>query len=173
MSMQPDNGAAPSAPTATADATSPAHVLARDVGAAMFAADHASSVFMQMQLIHCEPGRASMRMTVRDELLNGHKICHGGFIFTLADSTFAYACNSYNKSTVASGCSIEFLKPAHAGDVLTCTGQEQILQGRHGIYDMRVENQRGEVVAMFRGKSAQVAGTVLPDPCTGATPTAR
>jgi acyl-CoA thioesterase len=95
--------------------------------------------------------------------LNGHQICHGGFIFTLADSTFAFACNSYNKSAVAAGCSIEFLKPAHEGDVLTCEAQEQVLSGRHGIYDMRVTNQRGEVVAVFRGKSAQIQGTVFPE----------
>lgn len=151
MANQPDSGA-------SADAVA----LARAVGASMFAADQASRAFMQMELLSCEPGRARMRMTVRDELLNGHRICHGGFIFTLADSTFAFACNSYNKVAVAAGCSIEFLKPAHPGDVLTCTGQEQALQGRHGIYDMRVENQRGEVVAMFRGKSAQIAGTVIP-----------
>ncbi len=137
--------------------------LARAVGAAMFAADKASREFMQMELLACEPGYASMRMAVRPELLNGLSICHGGFIFTLADSTFAFACNSYNTMTVASGCSIEFLKPARLGDVLTCTGQEQSLQGRHGVYDMRVTNQRGETVALFRGKSAQISGKVLPE----------
>jgi len=171
MPSDKDSAAPPAAPEAAGQAQ--AHTLARDVGAVMFAADHASRAFMQMELIRCEPGHACLRMTVRDELLNGHKICHGGFIFTLADSTFAFACNSYNKVTVAAGCSIEFLKPAHTGDVLTCTGEEQTLQGRHGIYDMRVENQRGEVVAMFRGKSAQIAGTVLPDSATGAAPTGR
>ena len=77
-------------------------------------------------------------------MLNGHRICHGGLIFTLADSTFAFACNSHNKVTVAAGCSIEFLKPGQLGDVLTCEGVEQVLQGRHGIYDMKVSNQRGE-----------------------------
>ena len=135
--------------------------LAQGVAAAMFAADRASREFMQMELLSCAPGRASMRMTVRGEQLNGHQICHGGFIFTLADSTFAFACNSYNKNAVASGASIEFLKPAHEGDVLTCEAQEQILQGRHGIYDMRVTNQLGDVIAMFRGKSAQIPGSVL------------
>jgi acyl-CoA thioesterase len=95
--------------------------------------------------------------------LNGHQICHGGFIFTLADSTFAFACNSHNRNTVAAGCSIEFLKPAHLGDVLICEGMEQMLQGRHGIYDMKVRNQRDETVAMFRGKSAQIPGTVFPE----------
>lgn len=140
-----------------------AHDLAARVGQAMFAADAASREFMQMELLRCEPGRATMRMTVREPMLNGHKICHGGLIFTLADSTFAFACNSRNKVTVAAGCSIEFLKPAHLGDVLTCEGVEQLLQGRHGVYDMKVTNQRGEVVAMFRGKSAQIQGTVIPE----------
>ena len=135
--------------------------LAAKCGASMFAADRASKDFMQMELVTCEPGRAVMRMTVREDMLNGHQICHGGFIFTLADSTFAFACNSRNFATVASGASIDFLKSAHQGDVLTCEGVEQTLQGRHGIYDMKVTNQRGEVVAMFRGKSAQIQGTIV------------
>lgn len=137
--------------------------LAARVGEAMFAVDAASKDFLQMELLSCEPGRARIRMKVREPMLNGHQICHGGLIFTLADSTFAFACNSHNKVTVAAGCSIEFLKPAHLGDVLTCEGVEQVLQGRHGIYDMKVTNQRGEVVAMFRGKSATIQGTVLPE----------
>jgi acyl-CoA thioesterase len=134
---------------------------AEQVGVVMFANDVASQETMGMELLSVAPGRAQMRMVVRARHLNGHQICHGGFIFTLADSTFAFACNSHNKNTVAAGCSIEFLRPAHAGDVLTCDGVEQILQGRHGIYDMKVSNQKGEVVAMFRGKSAQIAGTVF------------
>jgi acyl-CoA thioesterase len=109
-------------------------------------------------------------MTVRELHLNGHQICHGGFIFTLSDSTFAFACNSHNRNTVAAGCSIEFLKPGHLGDVLTCEGVEQTLQGRHGIYDMKVTNQRGQVIALFRGKSAQIQGTVIPEPAAGDTP---
>jgi acyl-CoA thioesterase len=137
--------------------------LAAKVGAALFAVDRASKDFMQMELVCCEPGRAVIRMTVREPMLNGHQICHGGFIFTLADSTFAFACNSRNLATVAAGASIEFLKPAQLGDVLTCEGIEQMLQGRHGVYDMKVSNQRGETVAMFRGKSAQIKGTVLPE----------
>ena len=138
------------------------HELAAQCGAAMFAVDRASKEFMRMELVSCEPGRASMRMAVREEMLNGHQICHGGFIFTLADSTFAFACNSRNFATVASGASIEFLRPAHLGDVLSCEGVEQLLQGRHGVFDMKVSNQRGETVAMFRGKSAQIKGSVLP-----------
>ena len=137
--------------------------LAARVGEAMFAVDAACKDFLGIELLACEPGRARMRMTVRELMLNGHRICHGGLIFTLADSTFAYACNSHNKVTVASGCSIEFLKPAHLGDVLTCEGVEQVLQGRHGVYDMRVSNQRGEVIAVFRGKSTSIQGTVIPE----------
>ncbi|WP_407927800.1 hydroxyphenylacetyl-CoA thioesterase PaaI [Hydrogenophaga crassostreae] len=129
----------------------------------MFANDVASKDTMGMELVSVAPGHAVMRMVVQPLHLNGHQICHGGFIFTLADSTFAFACNSHNRNTVAAGCSIEFLKPAHVGDVLTCDGVEQMLQGRHGIYDMRVRNQRGETVAMFRGKSAQIPGTVFPE----------
>ena len=135
--------------------------LAERVGEVMFAADRATRDFMQIELVSCEPGRAVTRMTVREAMLNGHDICHGGLIFTLADSTFAYACNSRNKATVAAGCSIEFLKPGRAGDVLTCVGEEQLLQGRNGIYDMKVTNQLGEVVAMFRGKSTQLQGSVI------------
>ncbi len=140
-----------------------AHALAARVGAAMYAGDVASKDTMGMALVACEPGRAVMRMAVRELHLNGHRICHGGFIFTLADSTFAFACNSRNRVTVASGGSIEFLKPGQLGDVLTCEGVERVLQGRHGIYDMTVTNQRGEVVALLRGKSAQIQGTVIPE----------
>jgi acyl-CoA thioesterase len=135
--------------------------LARRVGETMWAVDTASKDTMGMDLLECAPGRARVRMEVKPLHLNGHQICHGGFIFTLADTTFAFACNSHNKVTVAAGCSIEFLKPGKLGDVLTCEGVEQTLSGRHGIYDMRVSNQHGEVVAMFRGKSAQIAGAIV------------
>ena len=135
--------------------------IARKVGETMFPVDVASKDTMGMALLVCEPGRAVLRMEVKALHLNGHQICHGGFIFTLADSTFAFACNSYNKNAVAAGCTIEFLRPGKLGDVLTCEGVEQTLSGRHGIYDMKVTNQNGEVVAMFRGKSAQIAGTVF------------
>ena len=152
-------GAAQTAPALGADDQAE---LARRVGAAMYAADAASKDTMGMQLVQCEPGRATMTMPVRALHLNGHKICHGGFIFTLADSTFAYACNSRNHNTVANGCSIEFLRPAKEGDVLTAVGQEQSLSGRHGIYDIRVSDQNGQTIALFRGKSTQIAGHVVP-----------
>lgn len=139
------------------------HALAHAVGQAMFAVDTASKDTLGMALLSCTPGAAIMRMTVTDRHLNGHQICHGGFIFTLADSTFAFACNSFNQVTVASGCSIEFLRPGRPGDVLTACAQQQVQSGRHGVYDITVRNQRDEVVALFRGKSAQIAGTVLPE----------
>ncbi len=135
--------------------------LAAKVGETMFAVDVASKDTMGMELLLCAPGHARMRMQVREFHLNGHGICHGGFIFTLADSTFAFACNSHNNNAVAAAASIEFLKPAQLGDVLTSTGVEQVLIGRHGVYDMTVRNQRDEVIALFRGKSAQIAGTVV------------
>ena len=143
------------------DTTVTPEALAAQVGETMFAVDVASKDTMGMELLLCAPGHARMRMQVRELHLNGHGMCHGGFIFTLADSTFAFACNSHNKNAVAAAASIEFLKPAHAGDVLTCTGQEQVLSGRHGVYDMTVRNQNDEVIALFRGKSAQIPGQVV------------
>jgi acyl-CoA thioesterase len=135
--------------------------LAQQVGETMYANDRATRETVGMDLVSCEPGRARMRMVVQDKHLNGHQTCHGGFIFTLADSTFAFACNSHNHNAVAAACSIEFLKPAQLGDVLSTEGVEQVLSGRHGIYDVKVSNQRGEAVALFRGKSAQIPGTVV------------
>lgn len=135
--------------------------LARAVGDAMYEAD-ACSRALGFELEEVRPGYARMRATVRPDFLNGHAICHGGLIFTLADSTFAFACNSYNVNTVASGCSIEFLRPVHGGDVLTAEAVEQTISGRNGIYDIRVTNGAGETVAMFRGKSAHIKGHVIP-----------
>jgi acyl-CoA thioesterase len=103
-------------------------------------------------------------MTVRADMLNGHAICHGGFIFTLADSAFAYACNSYNLTTVASGCAIDFVAPAREGDVLAAMARERSVSGRTGVYDAEVTNQRGETVAYFRGKSYRIKGHVVEDP---------
>lgn len=147
----------------TDNATITPQERARRVGTTMWANDIASKDTMGMELLSVEPGRALIRMAVKRLHLNGHGICHGGFIFTLADTTFAFACNSHNKNAVAAGCSIEFLRPTHEGDVLTCEGVEQTLSGRHGIYDMKVTNQRGETVALFRGKSAVIQGTVFPE----------
>jgi acyl-CoA thioesterase len=143
------------------DTPSDADALARATADAMYAAD-ACSRALGLELLDVRPGYARMRMKVRPDFLNGHQICHGGLIFTLADSTFAFACNTYNISTVASGCAIEFLRPVHADELLTAEAVEQTLNGRTGIYDIRVTNRAGETVAMFRGKSAQIKGTVIP-----------
>src|SRR3990167_9272584 len=118
---------------------------AAKVGETMFAADVAARETMGIEILSVMPGRAVLRMAVKPLHLNGHQICHGGFIFTLSDSTFVFVFNSHNRKAVAQGCSIEFPSPAPPGDVLTCEGLEQTLSGRHGIYDMRVSNQRGEV----------------------------
>ncbi|MGN6229729.1 MAG: hydroxyphenylacetyl-CoA thioesterase PaaI [Trinickia sp.] len=135
--------------------------LARAVGRAMYEAD-ACSRALGFELTEVRSGYARMRAAVRPDFLNGHAICHGGVIFTLADSTFAFACNSHNVNTVASGCSIEFLRPVHGGDTLTAEAMEQTISGRTGIYDIRVTNGAGETVAMFRGKSAHIKGHVIP-----------
>jgi acyl-CoA thioesterase len=110
-------------------------------------------------LIDVRPGFAILRMSVREDMTNGIGIGHGGMIFTLADAAFAFACNSHNQRAVAAAGSIDFLRPAHLGDVLTATATEQGLTSRHGIYDVRVENQHGETVALFRGKSSGIGGT--------------
>ncbi len=134
--------------------------LARRAAESMYGTDTCSQ-WLGMTLEDVRPGYARMRMPVRPEFLNGLGICHGGLMFTLADSTFAFACNSYNIPAVASGCAIEFLKPVNGGDVLVAEGQEQTLSGRHGVYDIKVTNSSGEVVAMFRGKSAQLKGEIV------------
>jgi acyl-CoA thioesterase len=138
-----------------------ANDLARAVAETMLSAD-ACSRSLGFELLEVRVGYARMSAVVRPDFVNGHDICHGGMIFTLADSTFAFACNSRNVNTVASGCSIEFLRPVCRGELLTAEAVEQTLNGRTGIYDIRVTNRSGETVAMFRGKSAQIKGSVIP-----------
>ena len=107
------------------------------------------------------PGRAVLSMPVRADMTNGHHICHGGLIFTLADSAFAYACNSYNVNAVASACHIDFLAPAREGDVLEAHAEERSSSGRTGVYDITVRIRGGVTVALFRGKSHRIQGDVL------------
>lgn len=133
--------------------------LAELAANAMYQADQASQG-LGMDLVSVAPGLAVMTMTIRADMLNGHKTCHGGFVFSLADSAFAFACNSRNQATVASGCTIDFLAPAFEGDVLTATAQEYSLAGRTGVYDVDVKNQKGEKVAIFRGRSYRIKGLV-------------
>jgi acyl-CoA thioesterase len=130
------------------------------VGAAMYARDGASQA-LGMALEEVRPGYARLRMTVRPDMLNGHGTCHGGLVFALADSAFAFACNSRDVVTVASGCTIEFLAPAEEGDVLVAEAQERSLEGRTGVYDVDVRLAEGRFVATFRGRSAATRGSVL------------
>ena len=127
------------------------------VGTGMMANDQACQA-LGIRVIHIAPGRATMTMTVRPDMLNGFAICHGGLITTLADSAFAYACNSYNELTVASGLSVDFVAPGREGDVLTAVAEEVSLAGRTGVYDVNVTNQRGERIAVFRGRSHTMRG---------------
>ena len=127
---------------------------------AMYRDDRASK-WLGMQILEVTPGRAVLTMTVREQMLNGHDICHGGLISTLADSAFAYACNSYNELTVASGFAVDLLAPGRLGDVLTATCVEVSKAGRTGVYDIAVSNQRGEAVAAFRGRSYTMKGKPL------------
>src|SRR5215831_11206161 len=119
-----------------------AQALAERVAEGMYSRDRASQA-LGMKIASVDPGHAEMTMTVRADMLNGHAICHGGFIFTLADSTFAFACNSYNLITVASGCAIDYMAPAREGDVLTAHARELSVSGRTGVYDIEVKNQHG------------------------------
>jgi acyl-CoA thioesterase len=137
-----------------------AQALAERVAAGMYSRDRASQA-LGMKIASVRPGHAELVMTVRGDMLNGHAICHGGFIFSLADSAFAFACNSYNLTTVASGCAIDFVAPAREGDALTAVAHERSVSGRTGVYDIEVRNQRGETVALFRGKSYRIKGHVI------------
>ena len=123
----------------------------------MFAADRASQG-LGMRIVAIGDGSARLEMAVRDDMLNGHEICHGGFITTLADSAFAFACNSRNELTVASGLTVDFLAPVKRGDLLTADAVEVARTGRTGVYDAEVTNQRGERVAIFRGRSYTIKG---------------
>jgi len=140
-----------------ADTAITAQQTADFVREGMFRNDRASKL-LGMQIVDVTPGRATLTMTVRDDMLNGHDLCHGGLIATLADSTFAFACNSYNELTVASGFAIELLAPGRLGDVLTARCTEVSKAGRTGVYDTEITNQRGERIAMFRGRSYTMKG---------------
>ena len=120
----------------------------------------AASQHLGISLKSVSPGSASMCMKVTGNMLNGHGYCHGGFIFTLADSAFAFACNSYNQSTVASGAEITFLLPVQSGEHLTANAIEVHKKGRSGLYDVEVRNERAELVAVFRGHARTIKGTL-------------
>lgn len=127
---------------------------------AMWASDNASKA-LGMERLHISAGRASFAMVIQPHMVNGHGIAHGGFIFTLADSTFAFACNTYNERTVAAHCNISFIRAGKLGDRLIATATEVSKSGRSGIYDIRV-TANDRVIAEFRGHSRTIGGSFLP-----------
>jgi acyl-CoA thioesterase len=133
----------------------------QQVAHAMHARDHAA-LALDIKIVAVNLGSATASMIVRQDMVNGHNICHGGYMALLCDSAFAYACNSYNFNAVASGFSIEILAPAKLGDTLVAVAVEQAQRGRQGVYDIKLTNQNNEVIALFRGKSARIAGEVIP-----------
>lgn len=126
----------------------------------MYAEDRASQR-LGIQVDEILPGRATARMRVTESMINGHDICHGGYIVLLADSAFAFACNTYNQRTVAQGLDVSFLATAHLGDSLVASAVERSRRGRNGIYDVTVRNDTGDVIAEFRGRSRTVSGTIV------------
>jgi phenylacetic acid degradation protein PaaD len=136
--------------------------LAERAVEALWRGDSASRQ-LGMSIEDCGPGRANVTMRIRSDMVNGHGICHGGLIFALADSAFAFACNSYGDNTVAASATIEFLLPAREGDELRAVASERWRRGRSGIYEIEVSNQNGDAVAIFRGRSHQVAGRLIDD----------
>ena len=141
--------------------------IAERVRDGLFANDRASKM-LGMRIVEVGPGRAVLEMPVVEAMLNGHDICHGGLIATLADSAFAFACNSHDELTVASGFGIDFVAPGRCGDVLTARCTEVTKAGRTGVYDTDVTNQRGERVAVFRGRSHTLKGKPAVPPRTAA-----
>jgi acyl-CoA thioesterase len=124
--------------------------------------DDKASAAAGIELVEVGPGRATVAMTVRADMVNGHDIAHGGYVFLLADTAFAVACNSYGQRTVAAGCDIAFVAPAHTGDQLTAEAVERHRAGRSGIYDVAVRRDDGTVVAELRGRSRTITGTLVP-----------
>jgi acyl-CoA thioesterase len=127
---------------------------------AMLDAD-AATQHLGIQVESCALGSATASVRVSAVMLNAHHLCHGGYIFLLADTAFAYACNNANLSSVAAGCSIEFLAPAHLNDRLIARARERTQRGRYGVYDVDVFNQNNELIAVFRGKSARISGQIV------------
>ena len=139
--------------------------LAEDCALHMFSHDAASKA-LGITIEAIKPGCATATMTVTDTMLNGYKTCHGGMIFSLADSAFAFACNSQNQAAVAAGCTIDFLRPGMLGDQLSAAATQQHQGNRSGIYHVQVTNQNAQLVALFKGNSARINANVLPDATT-------
>jgi acyl-CoA thioesterase len=138
-----------------------AAAIARACADAIWALD-AASRGLGMELIAVEPGHAALAMTVTKAMVNGHNICHGGYVFALADSAFAFACNTYNQRTVAQHCAISFVASAELGDRLVARAMERSRAGRSGIYDVTVTREEGLLIAEFRGHSRTLEGEIIP-----------
>ena len=136
--------------------------IAKRCGNTMYESDPALRI-LDISVKVTGVGEAEARLEVRPEMLNGFDVCHGGYLFTLADTAFAYACNTHNKVTVAAGASIEFLQAANVGDQLVATATERRRGKTTGVYDVVVCNQKGEEVAVFRGRSHSTRHVHLPD----------
>lgn len=134
--------------------------LAEQITKVLYTQDRASQA-LGIRIDETRPGYARATMVVRADMTNGHRIAHGGLVFTLADTAFAFACNSHNESNVAASASIDFLAPSREGDELTAVATELWRSGRSGIYEITVTNQKGDRVALFRGRSARIAGQVV------------
>jgi acyl-CoA thioesterase len=134
--------------------------LAARVVAAMYARDRAART-LGIEVLETRAGFTRVAFTVREEMLNGHDTAHGGYVFALADTAFAYACNSRNDASVALQCSISFAAPARAGMRLTATARERALGGRTGTYDIEVADEEGAVIAFFRGTSYRVSAKIV------------
>lgn len=142
----------------SADVPADPQALARGCARLMYEDDRAAR-HLGIEIVDIGPGTSRLRMSVRPEFTNGHGLCHGGYIFLLADTAFAYACNSRNQRAVAAAAAIDFVAPGAAADVLTAEATEQHLGGRSGVYDIRVTRQDGTLIALFRGRSASIKGT--------------
>lgn len=146
----------------TPDTTVPTdpQALAEAVAKAMWSRDRAANA-LGMRIDEVRQGYARLSMPVRGDMVNGHHTCHGGLIFSLADTAFAYACNSYNKNTVGSACTIDYLAPGKEGDTLSAEAIEMSASGRTGVYDVTVRDSAGKAIALFRGKSYRISGEVI------------
>jgi acyl-CoA thioesterase len=141
--------------------TAIAQRTAEQAAAALYEGDRASQA-LGMKIEAVAPGEVRVAMTVRADMVNGHRLCHGGLIFALADSAFAFACNSHGDNTLAAAASIDFLAPAREGDALTASAKELWRAGRSGLYEITITNQLGERIALFRGRSHRIEGRLIP-----------
>ena len=139
-------------------------VSAQDAAARASEAMHANdatAIALGIEILEIAPGRATVAFTVLAHMLNGHDICHGGYIFLLADTAMAHASNSHNRNAVASAAGIDWLRPAQRDERLIARAEEQTLSGRTGVYDVRITNDGGELIAIFRGKTRQIKGELV------------